>query len=327
MRSGSTPALSQRPPRRRIGRRGLLGGAAALAALSGLLEVESLRGLFDHRASAGKVKDDRYRASLAELEREEHEPQPRTSVVHIGHSTHLLSVGGLRLLTDPWFFDPAFGALAHERPPAAAPSELGPLDVVLVTHDHADHADPRAMDQMDKRALVIVSTAAHAARIRQLGFAEVSVLAPWEERKLAATTTVTAVPAQHDIYEVGFVVSAPGGSVYFAGDTRLHPDLPAIAERLAPDVAILPVDGTRLAGGALHVMTPDDAVIAARTLKSRLVVPSHAEAVFSDRFVEAFLASTIAHAPARFGEAMARSMPRVRCMVPGSGQRIVLETS
>ena len=320
----SEPPLPPRPPRRRIGRRGLLGGAAALAALSAFVEVESLRGQFDHRASAGKAGDDRYRASLAALDAAEKEERPRPSVVHVGHSTHLLAVGGLRFLTDPWFFDPAFGALAHERPPAVRPDELGRLDVLLVTHDHADHADLRAMDRMDKRALVLVSTAAHAARIKALGFAEVSVLAPWEERKIGATT-VTAVPAQHDIYEIGFVVGAAGGSVYFAGDTRLHPDLPAIAERLTPDIAILPVDGTRRAGGALHVMTPDDAVTAARTLRSKLVIPSHAEAVFSDPLVEGFLASTIADAPTLFGDAMARALPGVRCVVPGAGQQIVLE--
>ena len=246
---------------------------------------------------------------------------PRASVVHVGHSTHLLSIGGLRLLTDPWFFDPAFGALAHERPPAVRPNALGRLDVILVTHDHADHADARAMDQMDKRATVIVSTNALAARIRSLGFREVSVLVPWEERRIGSAT-IAAVPAQHDIYEIGFVVRGSDTSVYFAGDTRLHPDLPAIAERFAPEVAILPVDGTRLAGGALHVMTPEDAVIAARTLKSKLVIPSHAEAVFSDPLVAHALASTIARAAALFGEAMGRALPDVRCVVPEAGQRV-----
>ena len=247
----------------------------------------------------------------------------RASIVHVGHSTHLLSIGGLRLLTDPWFFDPAFGALAHERPPAVRPHELGRLDVILVTHDHADHADARAMDQMDKRAAVIAPTKELAARIRNLGYREVSVLAPWEELKLE-DVTITAVPALHDIYEIGFVVRGGGVSVYFAGDSRLHPDLPAIAERFAPDVSILPCDGTRLAGGELHVMTPEDAVTAARTLKSKLVLPSHAEAVFSDPLVAHVLASTVARARFVFGEAMGRALPGVRCVVPEPGELVAI---
>jgi L-ascorbate metabolism protein UlaG (beta-lactamase superfamily) len=245
-------------------------------------------------------------------------------MVHVGHSTHLLSIAGVRLLTDPWFHDPAFGALAHERPPAVLPSEIGKLDVILVTHDHADHADARAMDRMDKRAMVLVSTQALASRVKSLGFGDVSVIAPWEERAVGGVK-IAAVPALHDIYEIGFVVNGGAISVYFAGDTRLHPDLPAIAERHAPAVAILPVDGTRLAGGALHVMTPDDAITAARTLGSKLLIPSHAEAVFSDPLVAAGLASTVARARFVFGERMASALPSARCVIPEPGELIPLE--
>ena len=316
-------------PRRRLGRRGLLTGAAvaAVGSVAAFLEIESLSGRFDHRSSAGVLAASRaaYATSIAAIEALEMlaSARPaRASFVHVGHSTHLLSVGGLRLLTDPWFFDPAFGALAHEQPPAVRPHELGRLDVILITHDHGDHVDARAMDQMDKRATVIVSTKDLAARLRRLGFREVSVLAPWEELVLGSVA-IAAVPAQHDIYEIGFVVRGSDTSVYFAGDTRIHPDLPAIAERFAPEVSILPVDGTRLAGGALHVMTPEDAVIAARTLKSALVIPSHAEAVFSDPLVAHLLASTVAGAPAVFAAAMGRELPKIRCVVPQAGQRVV----
>ena len=282
-----------------------------------LVERESFRGRFDHRYSAGSSGKKRYEASLQALDGE----HAQASVVHIGHSTHLLSVAGMRLLTDPWFNDPAFGALKHELPPAVLPVELGRLDVILVTHDHADHADTRAMDQMDKRASVIVATSELAARVRNLGYREVTVLVPWEERRMGRVT-ITAVPALHDIYEIGFVVEGAGTSMYFAGDSRLHPALPAIAERFAPDVSILSCDGTRLAGAALQVMTPGDAVIAARTLKSKLVLPSHAEAVFSDPLAAHLLASTVARARFVFGEQMARELPEVRCVVPQPGELV-----
>lgn len=303
--------------RKRIGRRALLTGGA-LAAGAAFLEYESLKGRFDHRRPAGASASARYAASLAALEAD-----AKPAMVHVGHSTHLLALAGVRLLTDPWFDDPAFGALAHEHPPAALPSELGRLDVILVTHDHADHADLRAMDQMDKRALVLVATSSLAARVKSLGFHEVAVIAPWEER-VVRDVRIAAVPALHDIYEIGFVVKGAGTSVYFAGDTRLHPDLPAIAERHAPHVSILPVDGTRLVGSALHVMTPDDAVTAARTLGSKLVVPSHAEAVFSDPLVAAGLASTVARARFVFGERMASALSSVRCVVPEAGELVPL---
>ena len=229
----------------------------------------------------------------------------------------------MTMLTDPWFYDPAFGALSHALAPAVGPDDVGRLDAILITHDHADHADLRAIDRMDKRATVFASTSDLAARVRSRGFGTVVVLAPWEEATLGAVT-VSAVPGVHDIYEIGYVARTRDKSVYFAGDTRLHEDLPAIAERYRPEVAILPVDGTRLTGGNLHVMTPDDAVTAARTLGSRLVMPSHDEAYFSDYLVKHALASMVDRARFRFAGAVARDLPDVRCVVPAPGELVTI---
>ncbi len=308
------PAYTKK--RRLVSRRALVAGAAA-GIVTGGLEWISLRGRFDHRRSPGASAKDRFEDSLRRTE------AGASGIVHVAHSTHLLALGGMRLLTDPWFYDPSFGALSHEVVPAVLPGRIGALSAILVTHDHPDHADLRAMDEMDKRAAVIVATSDLAARVRARGFSDVTVLAPWEERKLGEVV-VSAVPGLHDIYEIGFVVRAQRKSVYFAGDSRLHPDLPAIAERFRPDVAILPVDGTRLAGGGLHVMTPEDAATAARTLGSKIVMPSHAEAYFSDPIAGHLLASTIPGARHRFAEVMARELPQVACKVPEPGELVAL---
>lgn len=72
-------------------------------------------------------------------------------------------------------------------------------------------------------------------------------------------------------------------------------------------------------------MTPEDAVIAARTLESRLVLPSHAEAMFSDPLVSHLLASTVARARFLFREQMARALPGVRCVVPVPGELVAID--
>jgi L-ascorbate metabolism protein UlaG (beta-lactamase superfamily) len=303
---------------KRFSRRAFIAGAGT-GVVAGALEWSSLRGRFDHRRSpdTSTPNEARFTASLRAIE------AGASGVLHVGHSTHLLALVGVRLLTDPWFYDPAFGALSHEVGPAVMPTHLGPLNAILVTHDHADHADLRAMDQMDKRAAVIVATNDLAARVRALGFSDVTVMAPWTERKLGAATVV-AVPGLHDIYEVGFVIRAGGKSIYFAGDTRLHPDLPDIAERFSPDVAILPVDGTRLAGGSNHVMTPGDAVMAARILQPKLVMPSHAEAYFSDPIAGHLLASAVPRAKYEFADVMAQQLPDTVCKLPEVGELVAL---
>ena len=300
-----------------VTRRRLLGAAGAIAG-AGALEYASLRGAFDHRRFPGEAAVARFRASLQALDGDE--GLAEGAIVHVGHATHVVSVAGTRALTDPWFYDPAFGALSHRTGPAVGPEGIGALHAIVVTHDHADHADLRAMDRLDKRALALVATNDLAARVRALGFA-VEVLAPWRSLTVGAAT-ITAVPAVHDVYEVGYVFSGAGRALYFAGDTRLHDGMPAIAERFLLSAALLPVDGTRVTGTALSVMTPADATRAAASLRAPLVVPTHAEARFSDPLAGHVLASTIEGAAAAFAASVARSLPNVRCVVPSVGELI-----
>src|SRR6185436_6603113 len=121
-------------------RRRLLTGLGTVALAAAALEYASFRGAFDFRRATGASARDRFLAGRATLESDA--ALAAGALVHVGHSTHLLSVAGARFLTDPWFNDPAFGALSHTVAPAVRPEEIGALDAVLVSHDHADHADP-----------------------------------------------------------------------------------------------------------------------------------------------------------------------------------------
>jgi hypothetical protein len=86
----------------------------------------------------------------------------------------------------------------------------------------------------------------------------------------------------------------------------------------------LPVDGTRLRGGERWVMAPEDAVVATRTLGVSAVMPSHAEARFTDPLVALALATTVPDASARFSRLVAGALPEVLCHLPAPGERVVL---
>ncbi|MCJ7629186.1 MAG: MBL fold metallo-hydrolase [Longimicrobiales bacterium] len=57
------------------------------------------------------------------------------SITMVGHSTVLIVTGGLRILTDPYFGTRGNPAYARLRPPAMTREEVGPVDVVLLSHN------------------------------------------------------------------------------------------------------------------------------------------------------------------------------------------------
>lgn len=63
----------------------------------------------------------------------------------LGHASVLVEIDGSRILTDPMFSrraSPAdFAGPRRLHPVPVPPSDLPPLDAVLISHDHYDHLD------------------------------------------------------------------------------------------------------------------------------------------------------------------------------------------
>ncbi len=196
-------------------------------------------------------------------------------VTFIRTSTVLLQCDGRSVLTDPWFrrrmwFMPTL------RWPGLSPERLPQLDLVLVSHLHPDHCDPKAMGILDPpRALFCPDALRRLDRVLP-GWQE---LAPWESTTIAGIE-VRAAPAPHTgppPDEVGYVVRFPGfGPIWFGGDGKLDRD---VFGRLRRDegpfrLALLPVGGTRIFGKRV-TMSPGDAEEAADLLEAERVIPIH----------------------------------------------------
>ncbi|HEX5979824.1 MAG TPA: MBL fold metallo-hydrolase, partial [Thermoleophilaceae bacterium] len=125
-------------------------------------------------------------------------------LTHIGGPTVLIEAGGRRLLTDPTF-DPAgrtysFGWGTGSRKtagPSIPAGELGPIDAVLLSHDHHDdNLDPAGRALLPS-AGVVVTTEAGATRLG----GDARGLAPWGTTRLEEAgrppIQVTATPCRH----------------------------------------------------------------------------------------------------------------------------------
>lgn len=104
----------------------------------------------------------------------------------IGHASILIESQGIRILSDPWWRGPCFGAQWWNYPkPDLSPLEQG-VDYIYVSHGHHDHLHPGTLRTLNKNAKVLVSKNIDIGDpIRELGF-EVIALGDNEEYSLAA---------------------------------------------------------------------------------------------------------------------------------------------
>ena len=230
----------------------------------------------------------------------------------VGGPTLHFTYAGRTFLTDPTFDQPGtydVGDLVLEKlaGPGVTPTDLAPVDVVLLSHDqHPDNLDQAGREYL-KTVPLLISTPSAAARL-----AGVTALSAWQRHRLSDPAgpdiTVTAVPALHGPpgcepvsgEVVGFVLQAQGWpTVYVSGDNASL-DVLAVIVTAFPDIAVAVLFvGAANPGryGAFNVtLGSQEASGIAALLGGALVVPVHAQdwAHFTEpvsAFVEAYTAA------------------------------------
>jgi len=212
-------------------------------------------------------------------------------VTFIGHATFLLQVPGLTILTDPMFSDycsPLQGIGPRRvRQPGLALAQLPPIDLILLSHNHYDHADMASLRALARRhRAAVVTLAGNAALARRAGFAAPIAL-DWWYSATVCQARVTATPARHfsrrGLWDLnmalwgGFMVEHGGARLFFAGDSGAGDHWADIGRRLgAPDLALLPIGAydPRWLMAPVH-MNPEEAVDAHLALGARQSLGMH----------------------------------------------------
>ncbi|MEY4550064.1 MAG: hypothetical protein RL685_6259 [Pseudomonadota bacterium] len=280
--------------RRGISRRGWLGLSLASSAAAAA-EVASLAGLWDHRALQLAARPPALVSSPALA-------PGSARLLHVGHCCHLLEIGGQRWLTDPWFFNPAFGSLTHES--ALGADAIGPLDGIFISHRHPDHFDPSALARLDRRAQVWTADESLIAPIRELGFSSVALSQPWQTLQ-HGSLAVSFVPALHDVPQHSLVLAGSDARLLFCADTGFHDHWAEIRRRYHPLTALLPCDGTRLRWEPRLIMTPEEAARAALELGCPQILQTHADATYTDPIAQYLLSAAEAAPLERLERALA----------------------
>lgn len=202
----------------------------------------------------------------------------------IGHASFFLTLAGQRILVDP-IFSQRLGTLRRMAPPALVPETLPPVDVVLITHNHRDHLDPRSLALLG-RGPTYVCPAGDAGLLKKIG-AEKVIELEWWKKTTIGTVDITFVPSRHwsmhypwDRNESlwgGYVIQSSDGTAYHSGDTAFFDGFAEIGKRLGTiDWALLPIGSydPRWFMEPQHI-GPEEAVEAYRMLEARRMVGMH----------------------------------------------------
>ena len=223
-------------------------------------------------------------------------PPPRSSeglrITFVNHSTFLLQLNGINILTDPIWSERAspvsWAGPRRFRAPGIRFDDLPPIDFVLLSHDHYDHMDIPTLRRLHQRhGPTIYAGLKNAGLLAHHGIGNVVELDWWQEATARRDLWITAVPAQHFSGRTpfdrdrrlwcGFVMQTEQISIYFAGDSGSGPHIAQIARRFPQiDLAILPIGAYRPEWfmGEVH-LSPEQAVEAHLKLRSRVSVAGH----------------------------------------------------
>jgi len=210
----------------------------------------------------------------------------------LGHSTVLIEIDGVRVLTDPvWGPRASPSRLAGPKrfqPVPVALRALPPIDAVLLSHDHYDHLDYPTIRELVKSDVPFITSLGVGAHLEAWGVAaqRITELDWWESHSLANTeVSVTAAPSQHFSGRAlhdrnttlwsSLVIRSPRHTVFFSGDTGLTTEYEAIRTRWAPfDLVMLEVGAFHPSWGDIH-LGPEHALEALALLGGGPFLPIH----------------------------------------------------
>ncbi len=210
----------------------------------------------------------------------------------LGHSTVLIEIEGVRILTDP-VWGPRASPLSLAGPKRFQPvpvtlREMPPVDMVIVSHDHYDHLDYPTIRALAKTDVPFATSLGVGAHLEGWGVQpeRITELDWWESFDLPrGGVRISAAPSQHFSGRTlgqrnatlwsSFVVRSANHGVFFSGDTGLTTEYTAIREKLGPfDLVMLEVGAWHPAWGDMH-LGPENALKARALLGGSAFLPVH----------------------------------------------------
>ena len=144
------------------------------------------------------------------------------------------------------------------------------LDGILITHEHGDHFDTKAIAAIETSGTRIIANPncrKMLNRGQEMKNSDVLQLA--DDMKLEAVPAYNTTPGRDKFHpkgrDNGYILTLGGTRIYIAGDTE---DIPELNQMKDIDIAFLPVNQP-------YTMTPEQAIRATQIIKPHILYPYH----------------------------------------------------
>lgn len=217
-------------------------------------------------------------------------PADELTVTWLGHSSVVIELDGVRLLTDPVLSERAspFQFMGPKRFHAAPVlvDDLPDVDAVLISHDHYDHLDMQTMIALAEQPMPFVVPLGVGAHLETWGIPRERIIElEWWEETTVKGVRLVCTPARHfsgrgftdrnQTLFASWAVLGESQRAWFSGDTGPFPQAETIGDTLGPfDLTMIEIGAYDKAWGSVH-LGPDAALEMHHQLKGTALFPIH----------------------------------------------------
>ncbi len=209
--------------------------------------------------------------------------------IWLGHSTILFKTNNTTIITDPVFHNAApipFMVQPFKMSNKPKIKDLPFIDVVLISHDHYDHLDYKAIKKLNSKVghfCVPLGVKAHLLRwgIPNKKISEYD----WYEQAIINDIKLIFTPSRHfsgrGIFNRNttlwgsWVVISPKIKIYFSGDGGYSPEFAKIGQRFGKfDIAFIENGAYNKRWENIH-MLPEQSAQAGIDVQAKIILPIH----------------------------------------------------
>jgi L-ascorbate metabolism protein UlaG (beta-lactamase superfamily) len=218
-------------------------------------------------------------------------PASGLRITWIGHSSLLIEIDGLCLLTDPvWSnrasFSSFFGPRRFYAPPIAL-KDLPPLDAIIISHDHYDHLDAATIRWFAHGRVPFYCSLGVGRYLQEygVGASRITEMDWTSQVAIGDKATLTALPARHfsgrgllnrfQTLWSSFAIRTSRHHIYYGADSGWYTGFAEIGQTYGPfDLTMLEIGASNSFWPDIH-MGPVRAAEAHLALRGKLLMPIH----------------------------------------------------